>query len=194
MDKQLREDWLRAVYETQGAGGYSHAAHMAPLLGMDPYGDMNDRDLWRRIGRYWKERGFIRGQSTKTGLAYETVMITADGIRHVEDGEKVIPPQGPTFNIFGDTYGSVIGTQDHAQILQPTFTFGDLEQEIDHQGGEDAEALREMVQEIRDTLENQDSLSRGKLLEYSELLNRHAWITGPIAQLLLVYATTGQIS
>jgi hypothetical protein len=102
--------------------------------------------------------------------------------------------RGPIFNIFGDTYGSNIGTQAHAQILQPNFTFGDLEQEIESRGGEDTEALKDMVSEIRDTLEQQDSLSRGRLMHWSELINRHAWITGAIAQLLLVYATTGQIS
>lgn len=103
-------------------------------------------------------------------------------------------PQAPTFNILGDSYGSVIGTQQNAQVLQPTFTFGDLEQEIDRRGGEDTEALQEMVSEIRATLESQDNLNRGWLLRWSELINRHQWITGAIAQLLLVYAVSGQVS
>ena len=103
-------------------------------------------------------------------------------------------PHAPVFNIFGNTYGSVVGTQETGQVLHPTFTFGDLEQEIDHRGGEDTEALKEMVREIHTTLQHQDSLSRGRLSEWSELMNRHGWITGAIAQLLLVYATTGQIS
>jgi hypothetical protein len=103
-------------------------------------------------------------------------------------------PHPPVFNIFGDTYGSVVGTQETAQVLHPTFTFADLEQEIDRRGGEDTEALKQMVREIHTTLQHQDSLSRGTLLRWSELMNRHGWITGAIAQLLLVYATTGQIS
>lgn len=107
--------------------------------------------------------------------------------------QETARPQSTTFNIFGPSYGSVIGSQQHAQVLQPTFTFGDLERDIDRLGGEDAEDLKAMVQELRSTLESQDSLSRGKLLEYSDLLNRHGWITGPIAQLLLVYAMSGQI-
>jgi hypothetical protein len=103
-------------------------------------------------------------------------------------------PHAPIFNIFGDTCGSVVGTQETAQVLHPTFTFGDLEQEIERRGGEDTEALKEMVREIHTTLRHQESLSRGRLSEWSELMNRHGWITGAIAQLLLVYATTGQIS
>lgn len=108
--------------------------------------------------------------------------------------EAASEPQAATFNIFGNTYGSNIGTQQNAQVLQPTFTFGDLELEIERRGGDDAEALKEMVSEVRATLENQDSLSRGRLMEWSALLNEHSWITGPIAQLLLIFATTGQIS
>ena len=114
-------------------------------------------------------------------------------VAEYEVAQSPAEPQAPTFNIFGPTYSSNIGTQQNAQILQPTFTFGDLEQEIDRRGGEDAEALKEMMSQIRVTLEDQDSLSRGRLLGWSDLLNRHAWITGPIAQLLLIYATTGHI-
>ena len=105
------------------------------------------------------------------------------------------PSEGgfPVFNIFGPTYGSAIGTQSHVEFHQ-TFDFGELEAEIEERGGEDVEALKEMVEEIRRVLETQDSISRGRFLEFSELLNRHAWVTGPIAQLLMVYAITGQIT
>ena len=51
-------------------------------------------------------------------------------------------PHAPVFNIFGNTYGSVVGTQETGQVLHPTFTFGDLDQEIDRRGSEDAEALK----------------------------------------------------
>ncbi len=81
-------------------------------------------------------------------------------------------PQATTFNIFGPSYGFVIGSEPHAQVTHPTFTFGDLERDIDRLGGEDAEDLKAMVRDLRSTLENQDSLSRGKLSHYSELLNR----------------------
>ncbi len=126
------------------------------------------------------QQPFARRVSYQTAIEHQTA-------------QESVQPQATTFNIFGPSYGSVIGNPQHAQILQPTFTFGDLERSIDRFGGEDTEDLKAMVQELRITLESQDSLSRGKLLEYSDLLNRHGWITGPIAQLLLVYAISGQI-
>ena len=88
----------------------------------------------------------------------------------LERWEEPSLPQAPVFNIYGDTYGSKVGTQGHAQVIRPTFTFRDLEQEIDRRG-EDVEALRAMVREIRETLESQDSLNRGWLLGWSELIN-----------------------
>ncbi len=99
----------------------------------------------------------------------------------------------PIFNIFGPTYGSAIGTQSHVEFHQ-TFDFQDLKAEIEERGGEDTEALKEMVGEIRRVLETQDSVGRGRFVEFGELTNRHAWITGPIAQLLMVYAIAGQIT
>jgi hypothetical protein len=145
------------------------------------------------------DAGYIRadfgkaGPQAATAIAHVTY-ITTEGLGILERWKEPVQAYAPIFNIFGDNYSSIIGTQAHAQILQPTFTFGDLEQEIDRRGGEDAEALKEMIREIRATLEQQDSISRSWLLNWSEVLNQHAWITGPIAQLLLVYLVSGQIS
>ncbi len=140
------------------------------------------------IGARWDSSG----PYASTAGAFVT-HITPEGLAMLERWEEPSQPQAPIFNIFGDTYGSNIGTQQYAQVFQPTFTFGDLEQEIDRRGGEDAAALKAMVQEIKETLESQDSLSRSWLVRWSELVNKHGWITGAIAQLLLVYALTGKI-
>ncbi|HEV8046019.1 MAG TPA: hypothetical protein VGP38_12605 [Rubrobacter sp.] len=191
MNKQQREDWLKAVHDKRGSAGLSDVREVAPVLGLDPVEDLADRHEWVEAARYWEERGCIRKVGADLGVAYATVRITAQGIQHVEEGEQSIPLSAPVFNIFGNVQGSVFGTQQHAQVLQPTFTFGELEEEIDRRGGEDAEALKAMVREIGSTLEHQDSLSRGKLKEYGELLSKHAWLTGPIAQQVLSYLANG---
>jgi hypothetical protein len=153
-----------------------------------------DRTFLRAYGAGYIEADFgDPGPHASTAIAYVTD-ITPKGLEILRRWKEPTQGQAPVFNIFGDNYSSIIGTQEHAQILQPTFTFGDLEQEIDRRGGADAEALKEMMREIRTTLEQQDSISRCWLLQWSELLNRHAWITGPIAQLLLVFLASGQIS
>jgi hypothetical protein len=193
MDKQRREDWLRAVYETRDAHGYSYAERVARSIGMDPYGDMDDRDEWRNIGRFWKERRFIRGESTKTGLPYELVWITADGIRYVEgDLEQQAAPI-VTFNV-GNAYGSIFGTQQHAE-MNVSFDFRTVEAELDRaeeeveqRGGRDAAELKELIAEVRALHESGDSLDRGRLAKYLEVLQRNGWISGPIAGTLLSIA------
>ncbi len=190
MNKDQRENWLRAVYDKRTSIG-SDMREVAPVLGLDPVTNMADRQAWVGTARYWEDRGFINKVGSALGVAYARVRITAAGINYLEEGEHPARQLAPVFNIFGNVQGSVFGTQQHAQVLQPSFTFGDLEEEIDRRGGEDAEALKEMVREIGSTLEHQDSLSRGKLEEYGELLSKHAWVTGPIAQHVLSYLANG---
>ena len=46
-----------------------------------------------------------------------------------------------------------------------------------------------VITEVRETLENQDSISRSKFERWSELANRHApWLLGPLGTLLVNYA------
>ena len=46
-----------------------------------------------------------------------------------------------------------------------------------------------MVEEIRGTLESQDSITRSKFEEWSELANKHApWLLGPLGTLFINYA------
>lgn len=97
------------------------------------------------------------------------------------------------FNIFGDNYASNIASP-RAQINQPTFTFGNLYEEIERRGDGDSEALTEMVRNIENSLERKEDLSHSWLIKYSELLDRHSWITGPIAQLLMLYLMTGSVA
>jgi hypothetical protein len=121
--------------------------------------------------------------------------IVASYRTEAEQERALDPPEATrsqVFNLYGNAYGSVFGNQQNV-TLEQTFTFEELDRQIEERGGDDAEVLREMVEEIRLTLEGQDSLSRGRLVQFSELLNRHAWITGPVAQMLLLYSTTGHI-
>jgi hypothetical protein len=194
MDKQRREDWLKAVFETRDAAGCSYAANVAPRLGMDPYDDTDDRGEWRNIGRYWKERGFIRGESTKSGLSYELVWITADGIRYVEGDlvQQAVP--SVTFNV-GNAYGSIFGTQQHAE-MNVSFDFRTVEaelnraeEEVEQRGGHDAAELKELIAEVRALHESGDSLDRGRLAKYLDVLQRNGWVSGPIAGTLLSIAT-----
>lgn len=53
------------------------------------------------------------------------------------------PPQSQMFiNVYGNAYGSVFGNQENV-TLEQTFTFEDLDRQIEEHGGKDADALRD---------------------------------------------------
>lgn len=80
----------------------------------------------------------------------------------------------------------MVGNQQNFKFNQ---VVQDLDRQIEEYGGSDKEALREMVQEIQETLESQDSISRGKFEIWSELANKHApWLLGPLGSLFINYS------
>lgn len=90
------------------------------------------------------------------------------------------------FNFHAPAYG-MFGSQQHFNKFEQVIQ--DLEGQIEERGGDDKEALREMVQEIQETLESQDSISRGKFERWSELANKHApWLLGPLGSLFINYS------
>lgn len=92
------------------------------------------------------------------------------------------PTQQIIFN--APAYG-MFGSQQHFKFEQ---VIQDLDRQIEEQGGEDKEALQEMIAEIRGTLETQDSISRSKFEKWSELANKHApWLLGPLGSLFINY-------
>ncbi len=111
--------------------------------------------------------------------------ITPKGLGMLGDWEEPAaqPTQQFTFN--APAYG-VFGSQRDFQFEQ---VVGDLERQIEDHGGEDREQLQEMVEEIRATLEGQDSISRSKFEKWSALANEHApWLLGPLGTLFVHYA------
>lgn len=197
MNKQQREDWLRAVYDNQTIVG-SDMADVAPALGLDPVTNLEDRHLWVGAARYWQERGFITNVGSNLGVAFALVRITAAGIRHVEEGEREIPQPGATVHIAGNVYASPIATSGGRIEMQNVFTFGDLDRLIEERGGEDRPELREIARELRQQLEEHDTLSKAWLqawlLRHSAMLNEHAWILSPLATLLLTWGSGQPLS
>ena len=185
----LRESFIIAVFDVRQPGiGVASQDQIMERIGLDN-ANLDHINIYDSIAGYWAEREFIEPWASGYGM----IKITAQGIDYVEGRIQQSAPASVTFNV-GNAYGSIFGTQQHAQILQPNFEFNTLEEEIEERGGEDTEALKNMLREIRTTLEQQESLGRRSLEGWSELINRHSWIAGPIAQLLLLYATTGQLT
>lgn len=81
------------------------------------------------------------------------------------------------FNIHGNVSNSVVGS--HNSI---TINIENIKKEIEEKGGEDKEELLAMLEQIEKT----DVYKTSCFLQFSELLNKHSWITSPIATLLMM--------
>lgn len=91
------------------------------------------------------------------------------------------------FNI-GTVYGSTIGTQGNAHI-ENVFNFEKVDQLIEERGGEDKEVLRAMIEEIKEFFEDSEKVKKGSLSRFSELMEKHSWITGAVSQMGLGFLT-----
>lgn len=91
------------------------------------------------------------------------------------------------FNI-GTVYGSAIGTQGSAHV-ENVFNFEKVDQLIEERGGEDKEALRGMIEEIKEFFEDSEKVKKGSLSKFSELMEKHSWITGAVSQMGLGFLT-----
>ena len=99
--------------------------------------------------------------------------------------------KGDIYNI-NEAYGSVIGSQ-YDFTFDVSFKFSELHEQIEQYGGEDREELHQMVEEIHDQINRKSAIEARGIAKFSELINRHAWITGPLANILLAYWITGSV-
>lgn len=91
------------------------------------------------------------------------------------------------FNI-QNANGSNIGTQGTAHI-ENTFNFGEVDQIIEEKGGEEKEELRDMIKEIKELFEDSEKIKKNSLSKFSELMEKHSWISGTVAQMGLGFLT-----
>jgi len=185
--KDRREQSIRAAYRHgQGRMGVADIADIMRDLDLDPditsSTGMRDEAQYQELARYWMQLGYIEHYTEVS------IRITAKGIEHVEGSlQQQAAPTSVAFNI-GTAERSIIGTQTHAQ-LEANINFENLELEIEQRGGEDKEALREALKRIEELVEDRDSIRRGELAEFSEVMEKHSWFTGAVAQALIGFAT-----
>lgn len=107
------------------------------------------------------------------------------------DSGFVLPAPQPTsanFIFHGDVNQSIIGTQDRVELTN-NFDFRSVEQQIEREGGEDKEELRQALAQMERLLERGEYLDRGALSKFSGAMERHSWFTGSVMQALLGFAT-----
>jgi hypothetical protein len=186
--RDMRERFISAAYNRRNPSQAGAAPNDDIMrdLGLDPL-EIRDIEQYEDIVSFWVQRGYIERWTEVM------VKITASGMRHVEEGEKESPQPGPTIKIEGSVYSSPMATYGGHIEMQNFFTFGALDHLIEERGGEDRDELHRMAQELRQQLEEHDTVSKGWLgnwlVRHSLMLNQHSWIVQPLAVLLLTWGT-----
>ncbi|MEL7657583.1 MAG: hypothetical protein AAGU75_16940, partial [Bacillota bacterium] len=88
---------------------------------------------------------------------------------------------GSTTYTFNNSSNIIAGSQTFASMQ---IDFKQIEEQIQESGGTDKELLHELIKEIKNTFEEKDSLPKGTLTRFSELLEKHSWLTGSLVQIL----------
>lgn len=125
----------------------------------------------------------INSEYGESYLIVNRQILTKNGKpHHIEakcKDQNEIQPQtsSPVFNI-GTVNNSVIGTYN---IVNVTAAIDSIKAQIQEKGGEDKESLNEVVGLLEQILNNQTPVKQGMFSKFSEVMERHSWITSAIS-------------
>ncbi len=190
--RALREKFMRAVYDLRDPNaGMAMGSEIKERMGLDPAEFGEDDQRYMDIAQYFDQLEYIGQQSDGYGM----VSITALGVQYVEGDLQRDAAANVTFNV-ANAYGSIFGTQEHAEMNNVSFDFSTVEAELDkaeeemeQRGGRDAEELKELIAEVRKAHENGEPLDKGRFAKYLGVIQRNGWVAGPIAGTLLSIVT-----
>lgn len=97
------------------------------------------------------------------------------------------PSNSPVFNI-QNAYGSVIGTQANV-TLNYNDTLQSVKEQINSTDSPDKEELQQIILLLEMVVNNQVPAQKGLLSKFSEVMERHSWLTSPICSVLLGWLT-----
>ena len=92
-----------------------------------------------------------------------------------DQNEIELAQTSSVFNI-GTVNNSVIGNGNYVSV-----SLDSIRSQIAEKGGEDAEALTEIVELLNKILNNQVPIKQGMFSKFSEVLERHSWLSGSMA-------------
>lgn len=101
---------------------------------------------------------------------------------------KPTTPRQVTYNV-GTAYGSAFGDNATSNY---TATYNHLEQVI-KDNGHNPEEFQELLIALKVAL-SKEQCPKGLLSKFSDTLAKHSWLSTPVAQLLLAYATGHVVS
>jgi hypothetical protein len=143
-------------------------------------------------------RFYVNDTEVQRGFEREPFALIASyqtDAEHQAARAQQTPAPNVTFNV-GNAYGSIFGTQEHAEMSHVSFDFGAVEveldkaeEEVERRGGRDAAELRELIAEVRAAHENGEPPDKGRFAKYLGVIQRNGWVAGPIAGTLLSIVT-----
>ncbi len=143
-------------------------------------------------------RFYVNDTDVQRGFEREPFALIASyqtDAEHQAAQTQQTPAPNVTFNV-GNAYGSIFGTQEHAEMSHVSFDFRTVEAELDkaeeeveRRGGRDAAELKELIAEVRKAHENGEPLEKGRLARFLGVIQRNGWVAGPIAGTLLSMVT-----
>ncbi len=188
--QRLRDQFIKAASELaqDSRAGIVRLDDVTNHVDLDP-SDPNYVNKLDNIALYWGQRGYI----DKVADGYGLFSVTAKGTDYAEGREAAQQPPSvsTTINISGGTFqGSVLGANNRTDLVN-NFDLRsiEIEQQIEDQGGEDKEELRAALAEMRRIIESEDSIERGRLAQFSGVMERHSWFTNAIAASIAEFVT-----
>lgn len=113
-----------------------------------------------------------------------TPLMERGKIHHIEAkcvDQNEIKPQSTqsVFNI-GTVNNSVVGNGNVVNV-----SIDSIKSQIEENGGEDRDALNEIVSLLERISENKEPIKQGMFSKFSGLLEKHSWLSGSVASFIL---------
>lgn len=96
-----------------------------------------------------------------------------------DQNEIELAQTSTVFNI-GTVSNSVIGSGNYVSV-----SIENLKSQVAEKGGEDEETLTEIVELLNKILNNQVPIKKGMFSKFSEVLERHSWLSGSMASAII---------
>ena len=94
---------------------------------------------------------------------------------------------GTTYNI-GVAYGSVIGTGNTATINYQS-NIAELRQRVEKENSPDQEQMGKLLDLLQMVIDNQVPVQKGLFARFSEVMEKHSWLSSAVASTLLTWLT-----
>lgn len=126
--------------------------------------------------------------NTETEFAYQKPHFLKAFYQTEQEYNAAKQAPGPVFNV-QNAYGSVIGTNNQATINYNSSVQG-LKEKVSQSDSPDKEDMEKIVSLLEMVVNNQVPPSKGLFSKFSEVMERHSWLSNSVAAAILSWLTT----